>query len=256
MSMLTPPGMGGKYRITGDSYPRMRRPRRRRRIVAASVAATAALGVLSWGTVQLLDAFTGGGTTVRAAGDGGECEPAGDDGNDRDGTKGGASAAAARSTENSGASPAALPKPSAITVNVYNATTRGGLARKTADALEKRGFTIGEVANAPASLDKKVKKAGLLMGPPAAYRNGAFDVLLTQLPGAEVRAVERKTSEDGGKTGKTDGGDGRKDPEKNAAEREIDLVIGKAFKALAEEKDVRKAMAALASPSPSPSGCR
>lgn len=27
MSMLTPPGMGGKYRITGDKYPRMRRPR-------------------------------------------------------------------------------------------------------------------------------------------------------------------------------------------------------------------------------------
>lgn len=255
MSMLTPPGMGGKYRITGDSYPRMRRPRRRRRIVAASVAATAALGVLSWGTVQLLDAFTGGDTTVRAAGDGGECEPAGDGGNDRDGAKGGASAAAARSAENSGASPGALPKPSAITVNVYNATTRSGLARKTADALEKRGFTIGEVANAPASLDKKVKKAGLLMGPPAAYRNGAFDVLLTQLPGAEVRAVERKAPEDGGKAGS---GDGKKAPGKNAAEREVDLVIGKAFKALAEEKDVRKAMAALASPSPSPSpsACR
>ncbi|MGY1452167.1 LytR C-terminal domain-containing protein [Streptomyces sp. SS8] len=243
MSMLTPPGMGGKYRITGDSYPRMRRPRRRRRIVVASVAATAALGVLSWGTVQLLDVFTGGGTTVRAAGEGGECEPA------DDGAKGGSSAAAARSAGDSAASPDALPKPSAITVNVYNATTRGGLARKTADALEKRGFTIGEVANAPASLDKKVKKAGLLMGPPAAYGNGAFDVLLTQLPGAEVRAVERKASGDAGKAG---------DGKKSAAEREIDLVIGKAFKALAEEKDVRKAMAALASPSPSPSpsNCR
>ncbi|MFP8944427.1 LytR C-terminal domain-containing protein [Streptomyces fenghuangensis] len=255
MSMLTPPGMGGKYRITGDRYPRMRRPRRRRRIVAASVAATAALGVLSWGTVQLLDVFTGGSTTVRAAGEGGECEPAGEGAKNEDGAEGGASAAAARSAEDSGASPDALPKPSAITVNVYNATTRSGLARKTADALEKRGFTIGEVANAPASLDKKVKKAGLLMGPPAAYGNGAFDVLLTQLPGAEVRAVERKASGDADKADKADkSGSGKK----NAAEREVDLVIGKAFKALAGEKDVRKAMAALASPSPSPSAsaCR
>ncbi|MFH0243226.1 LytR C-terminal domain-containing protein [Streptomyces sp. HK10] len=243
MSMLTPPGMGGKYRITGDGYPRMRRPRRRRRIVAASVAATAALGVLSWGTVQLLDAFTGGGTTVRAAADGRGCEP--DGGNGKSDAKNGGNAAAARSANNSGASPVALPKPSAITVNVYNATTRSGLARKTADALEKRGFTIGEVANAPASLDKKVKKAGLLMGPPAAYGNGAFDVLLTQLPGAEVRAVERRASEEAGS--------GERAPGKNAGEREVDLVIGKAFKALAEEKDVREAMAALASPSPSPS---
>ncbi|WP_410537473.1 LytR C-terminal domain-containing protein [Streptomyces sp. KL2] len=254
MSMLTPPGMGGKYRITGDSYPRMRRPRRRRRIVAASVAATAALGVLSWGTVQLLDAFTGGGTKVRAAADGRGCEPSGE-GTGGSGKDGG-SGVAARSADGSGAAPSALPKPSAVTVNVYNATTRSGLARKTADALEKRGFTIGEVANAPASLDKKVKETGLLMGPPAAYGNGAFDVLLAQLPGAEVRAVERGAAEDAGRS--QDAGSGRKDPGKGAGKTEIDLVIGKAFKALAEEKEVRKAMAALASPSPSPSpsGCR
>ncbi|MCI0387079.1 LytR C-terminal domain-containing protein [Streptomyces sp. CNQ085] len=241
MSMLTPPGMGGKYRITGNSYPRMRRPRRRRRIVAASVAATAAVGVLSWGTVQLLDVFTGGGTTVRAAGDAPGCERSGGGP-----SKNGGTGVAARSAggESPGASPDALPKPSAITVNVYNATTRGGLARKTADTLEKRGFTIGEVANAPASLDKKVEKTGLLMGPPAAYGNGAFDVLLAQLPGAEVRAVERRMSGESGESG-----DGKS---------EIDLVIGKGFKALAGEKDVREAMAALASPSPSPSasGCR
>ncbi len=45
MSMLTPPGMGGKYRITGDAFPRMRRPRKRRRLVLAGVGAVVALGL-------------------------------------------------------------------------------------------------------------------------------------------------------------------------------------------------------------------
>ena len=39
--------------------------------------------------------------------------------------------------------------PQDVTVNVYNATNREGLAAKTAKALEERGFTIGEVANDP-----------------------------------------------------------------------------------------------------------
>lgn len=222
MSMLTPPGMGGKYRITGKGYPRMRRPRRRRRIVVTALAVTTGLGVLSWGTVQLVDVFTGGDTTVRAAAEGRACEP-GEAPGDQD-----AKGAEPSTQPTAKPSADALPEPSAITVNVYNATTRSGLAKDTADALKKRGFAIGEVANAPASLDKKVKEAGLLMGPPAAHRTGAFDVLHTQLPQARIKEVDRK------------GG-------------EIDLVIGKAFTGLAKEKDVRAAMAALASPSPSPS---
>ncbi|MGK5499905.1 LytR C-terminal domain-containing protein [Streptomyces sp. URMC 125] len=235
MSMLTPPGMGGKYRITGDGYPRMRRPRRRRRIAAVTVAAAAALGVLSWGTVQLYDTFTGGGTSVQLASDGRNCER---------GT-GGKDAAGG-----SPSSPRALPKPSAITVNVYNATTRGGLARKTADALEKRGFRIGEVANAPASLDKKVKEAGLLMGPPSAYGSGALDVLRTQLPQAETRAAGRGGSP---KPSASPDASGKPGAGKAAAGTVVDLVIGDAFDGLAAEKAARKALAALAAPSPSPS---
>ena len=46
--------------------------------------------------------------------------------------------------------------PQAVTVNVYNATNREGLAAKTAKALEERGFTIGEVANDPT--DRKTPK--------------------------------------------------------------------------------------------------
>ncbi|MBB0246189.1 LytR family transcriptional regulator, partial [Streptomyces alkaliphilus] len=60
MSMLTPPGMRGrKYRVTGTSYPRIRRPRRRRRTVAV-IGGVIAVGVLGFGTLQLVDVFTGG----------------------------------------------------------------------------------------------------------------------------------------------------------------------------------------------------
>ncbi|MEE1939681.1 LytR C-terminal domain-containing protein [Streptomyces sp. TRM 70361] len=246
MSMLTPPGMGGRYRVTGNRYPRMRRPRRRGRIVVATTAAVTAVGVLSWGTVQLVDVFTDGRRTVRTAAAGQGCVPGGT-ASPTAGSTGTAGAAGTAGTAGTAgktqnakgaegtARPAptptrtgAPPRPAAVTVNVYNATTRAGLAKKTADELRKRGFKIGEVANAPASLDKKVKETGLLMGPPEAYRSGAFDVLLTQLPDAVVRPVGRE------------GG-------------EVDLVLGDAFRALAAEAAARKALTALASPSPSPS---
>jgi len=39
--------------------------------------------------------------------------------------------------------------PANTTVNVYNATTKNGLAGRTAEDLKRRGFTIGEVSNDP-----------------------------------------------------------------------------------------------------------
>ena len=72
MSMLTPPGMGGQYRITGNKYPRMRRPRRRGRFVLLVVASVTVLGVIGWGTLQLIDVFTGG-TKASAAGSKEDC---------------------------------------------------------------------------------------------------------------------------------------------------------------------------------------
>ncbi len=171
MSMLTPPGMGGKYRITGAKYPRMRRPRHRRRIVTAVVAAVVALGLAGWGTLQLIDVFTDDGkkTTASRRTD---CKPA---------------------PEASAAAPVAL-KPGQIRVNVYNATPRAGLAKSAADELKKRGFAIGKVGNAPPAYDKKVPGTGLLLGAATATK-GPFSVLGTQLRGAATKTDTRKTAD-------------------------------------------------------------
>lgn len=229
MSMLTPPGMGGKYRITGDRYPRMSRPRSRRRLMFTAFGSVLALGLVGWGTLQLIDVFSGdgggGGQKVRAAHGTGDCER-GDkhpDGNAKSGRS---------DSGQGGRTGGKLPKPSQITVNVYNATTRSGLAKDTAKELEKRGFKIGKVGNAPTQYDKKVKATGILLGAPGAG-DGAFNVLGTQLAGAQTKNDARRG-------------------------KDIDLIIGNGFKDLVQQKDANKALAALAKPSPAPSGspCR
>ncbi len=205
MSMLTPPGMGGKYRITGDAYPRMRRPRKRRRLVLAGVGAVVALGLASWGTLQLIDVFTGGDKSAAAAGHKRACP-----------------------TVKPAVAPAkALPKPAAVKVNVYNATTRSGLAKDAAEELKKRGFAIGEVGNASKEYDKKVPGTGVLLGAPAA-KNGGFTVLGTQLAGAVEKTDARKTGE-------------------------IDLILGTKFKAFSTPQEATAAMTALTKPAPAPS---
>lgn len=208
MSMLTPPGMGGQYRITGDRYPRMRRPRRRGRILAMGVVGVVVLGAGGWGTLQLIDVFTGG-NSASAAGTTAACD----------------SRATPKPT------PKALPEPGTITVNVLNATTRTGLAKKTADELKKRGFKIGEVANATKEYDKKVKGTGVLLGPTSAL-DTALPVLGTQLSGAERRT----------------------DPARKG--NEIDLIIGDAFKELTKKPDADRALAKLAHPEPTPTAQR
>lgn len=206
MSMLTPPGMGGKYRITGDKYPRMRRPRRRSKLVLAAIASVVALGLAGWGTLQLIDVFTGGDKQASAADRKADCPTA-------------APSAPAK----------VLPKPAKITVNVYNATPRGGLAKAAADELKKRGFTIGKVGNATAAYDKKVAGTALLLGAPAAV-NGTFPVLGTQLPGAATKTDARKGAD-------------------------IDLIIGTKFKAFSPPQAAATALTALTKPAPAPSSC-
>lgn len=222
MSMLTPPGMGGQYRIKGDRYPRMRRPRHRGRIVLASAATLVTLGLLGWGSLQLVDAFSGhGGTVARAAGKGDAKKCAAPSGAV-------ASAAPAGDTTKGGpAAERALPKPESITVNVLNATKRSGLADQTAKELKKRGFTIGHVANAPTALDHKVDAPALFIGATGADTLARMKVLGAQVEGATTRYDDRKGED-------------------------VDLVIGKGFKELAGTQQAAKTIAALTEPSPKP----
>ncbi|MFC8668329.1 MULTISPECIES: LytR C-terminal domain-containing protein [Streptomyces] len=202
--------MGGQYKITGDKYPRMRRNRGRRRIALAVVASVAALGLIGWGTLQLIDVFTGGGDEASAAGPAADC------------------------TASPSPSPSpvkALPKPGQITVNVLNATPRGGLAKDTADELKKRGFKIGDVGNATKTYDKKVKGAGIVLGAKAAS-DAALPVLATQLTGAELKTDTR------------------------AKPAEVDLILGTAFKSLTKKEDADKALTTLAKPAPTPSATK
>jgi hypothetical protein len=211
MSMLTPPGMGGQYRITGDKYPRLRRPRRRRRLVLPAIASMAAIGLIGWGTLQLIDAFTGKGDKATAAGPKADCSS-----RVTVGTKAGPSP-----TE-----PATAPiRPDRITVNVLNATPRSGLAKKTAKELEKRGFRIGNVGNATKEYDKRVTGPAVLLGAKAAAE-AALPVLRTQVEGAELKTDDRVKA------------------------TEVDLVIGSGFTSLTAEADADKALTALSKPTP------
>ncbi|MEU5594031.1 LytR C-terminal domain-containing protein [Streptomyces sp. NPDC020298] len=205
MSMLTPPGMGGQYRITGDKYPRMRPPRRTGRLVFLTVACVTALGVAGWGTVQLIDVFTGGGDKDAATGVKADCP--------------------ATTKVSPAARVKALPEPGKITVNVYNATARTGLAKHTADELKKRGFRIGDVGNASKQYDKKIKGTGMLLGPASAL-NTSLPVVAAQLAGAEQRTEATRKGDT------------------------VDLIIGNGFKDLSKRADADKAVAALTTPAP------
>ncbi|TDC20678.1 LytR family transcriptional regulator [Streptomyces sp. 8K308] len=208
--------MGGKkFRVTGNHYPRMRRPRRRRKVLAA-LSITSVLGLLGYGTLQLVDVFSGDEDTERTA-------PA-TSGRPQSGTN-----CAPEQPEERRVEP---PEPSAITVNVFNATQRTGLAQATADALAERGFTIGEVANAPEELDGKVEGTGLLLGTTAAEEAGALTVLATQLEGAETDQ-------------------NRPGQRANTAES-VDLVIGENFQELTAEEEADRRLAELTEPSPTP----
>ncbi|MFF4650379.1 LytR C-terminal domain-containing protein [Streptomyces sp. NPDC001380] len=207
--MLTPPGLKGKqYRVTGTSYPRLVPPNKRRRRITALVSTVLAVALISWGTVQLAGVFGGKGRKLSAA----AC-PA-------------PSPSASRAAAGAFPAPGPVPSPKAVTVNVYNATAKSGLAGHTADELKRRGFRIGKVGNAPASLDKKVKEAVRLLEGRAGSRAAA-------LLGAHV-------------TGARNTADARKDGS-------VDFVIGDGFKALRTPAQAAQALAVLTRPAPKPS---
>ncbi|MFD0269704.1 LytR C-terminal domain-containing protein [Streptomyces sp. NPDC127106] len=213
MSMLTPPGMGGKYRVTGTAYPRLGRPRRRRRIVFTVLGAVLGLAVLAYGSLQLIHVFRGDGDgqgklRTTAGGNCPSAEP-----------KPGAAAASA-------APAVVLPKPGDITVNVYNATQRAGLAKAVGDELKKRGFTVGQVGNAPADFDKKVPGTGILLGS-AKTDKAVYSVLGTQIEGDTLQNDAREGAD-------------------------VDLILGDAFTQLSPQEAADKELALLANPQPAP----
>jgi hypothetical protein len=205
MSMLTPSGMGGKYRVTGNAYPRMRRPRRRGRILAAVIASIVVLGLFGWGALQLFHVFNGdsGNTKANAAPQNRpSCKPA--------------------PTPARAAKPVALPQPAGVTLNVLNATARGGLAKSTADELAKRGFKVANFGNALPPYDKKVTQSALLVAGPAG--EGAAREAGTQVAGSAVKI----------------------DPTRKGTA--VDLLIGNGFSVLASPSDAAKARVVAANP--------
>ena len=80
------------------------------------------------------------------------------------------------------ASPKPLPSPSSITVDVFNATDRQGLAKTTAKQLGQRGFVIGDVANDPLK-DKITGTAVVRYGPKG--KNQA-KVVAAQVPDSKL----------------------------------------------------------------------
>jgi len=239
--MLTPPGLKGKqYRITGTAYPRLRRPHQRRRHVLLAVAGVLTLSVLTWGTVQLVGIFSGSRHTAAAA----ACIRAattravipGSDSGSGSGSADGLTAPtgppiAPPATWASGAAKAAgaangVAAPNGITVNVYNATGKAGLAGRTAALLKQRGFTIGTIGNAPAALQNKVAGSARITGGSAGAK--AMTVLRSEVAGATPATDQRKDAS-------------------------VDLVLGNGFTALATPAQTAQALALATGPAPSAS---
>ena len=111
-----------------------------------------------------------------------------------------------------------LPAPSTITVDVFNSTDRQGLAKTTADELEKRDFVIGDVANDP---------LGDPIAGTAEVRHGAKGKKQAQVVAAQV--PESTLVND------------------KRADRTVSLALGEAYDGLATPEQA----AAVLSPSPS-----
>lgn len=114
--------------------------------------------------------------------------------------------------------------PANTTVNVYNATTKDGLAARTAAELKRRGFTIGEISNDP--LKRKVAAVEVRFG--AAGKSRAQLVVPLGGKGTTQLADKRKTAT-------------------------VDLVLGSSFTSLAASPSPKgKPMCPSPSASPSP----
>lgn len=122
------------------------------------------------------------------------------------------------------AAPAKVVAPGAVTINVYNATSRNGLAASVAKSLRRQGFKVHTIANDP--LGKQIAGVGEVRH----GQSGAAGATLAALalPGA------------------TDVLDGRTDDA-------VDVVLGDRFSALRTLPKGATSKAATPAPAPSPS---
>jgi hypothetical protein len=189
MSMFTPPGVGGRKKVRRRGSGG-RGGHRGRTVVVLLVLVTvcAAAGAWWW---------------------------------HRDDT----AAVAARPRPSCSTSPLAQPVVAAhdITVNVYNATDRVGLAKRVAKQLRKRGFVIGTVGNDPAHRTV----TGV-----AEVRASAAGTASTRTVAAQVSSYLAVPDQRAGAS--------------------VDLVLGAGFRSLRPPA----AAAAALSPSPSPQPAR
>jgi hypothetical protein len=105
-------------------------------------------------------------------------------------------------------------QPASITLRVYNATPKAGLATTVANSLKQRGFTVGEVANDTSG--RKVAGVGELRHGALGKKNA--DYVRVYLPGAGDFPDTR-------------------------ADDTVDVVIGPDFSTLATPDAVTKALA-------------
>lgn len=186
MSMLTPLGKGGRQTVRRGERPS------RRGAVLLAVLLTAALAGTAWWVAH------------------------------RDMSD--SAAATPRRTCPAPSTPPPVVAPTAVRVNVYNATDKRGLASRVAAEMKRRGFHVGKVDNDP--LKRQVTGAAEVRSSTAGA--GAARTVSAQV-GTVVAVPDQRT---------------------NAS---VDLVLGAAFVRL---QPVPAAAAALRpSPQPVPSGC-
>lgn len=198
--------IGGKrFRVSGyDQYtPARRRRQRRRRIGIAAGLCVVLLAVGGWFGYQ--QAY--GGKSHDKAAAAALCGKTVTTGK-------GASGRPTTTATTKPADPKAL-TPHQVTVNVYNATSRTGLAAITANELRSRGFRIGKVANDP--VQETVTSSALVRG-------SAADLARLQFVEAQIG-------------GSIQGFDHRT----NAT---IDLVVGNRYHALSTPAQVAAAVRA------------
>ena len=79
-------------------------------------------------------------------------------------------------------------KPSQVKLNVYNASTRNGLARRVASEMKDRGFAVGTIANDP--LRRSVKTAAEIRY--GVKGKAGAQLVSSEVPGSKLVADKRK----------------------------------------------------------------